>query len=75
MKSTGICSLVSFLGGLLVGSVAAMLTTPQSGAELRSKMFYERIKMCFVDDRSAELFERIDNDIKNKDNGGYIKGL
>ena len=44
-------------------------------AELRSKMFYERIKMCFVDDRSAELFERIDNDIKNKDNGGYIKGL
>ena len=38
MKSTGICSLVSFLGGLLVGSVAAMLTTPQSGAELRSKI-------------------------------------
>ena len=37
MKSTGICSLVSFLGGLLVGSVAAMLRTPQSGAELRSK--------------------------------------
>ena len=38
MKSTGICSLVSFSGGLLVGSVAAMLTTPQSGAELRSKI-------------------------------------
>ncbi|MBR5334410.1 MAG: YtxH domain-containing protein [Alistipes sp.] len=38
MKNTGICSLVSFLGGLLVGSVAAMLTTPQSGAELRSKI-------------------------------------
>lgn len=38
MKHTGICSLVSFLGGVLVGSLTAMLTTPQSGAELRDKI-------------------------------------
>ncbi|MBQ2374909.1 MAG: YtxH domain-containing protein [Alistipes sp.] len=38
MKNTGICSLISFFGGVLVGSVAAMLTTPQSGAELRNKI-------------------------------------
>jgi gas vesicle protein len=38
MKNTGICSLISCFGGVLVGSVAAMLTTPQSGAELRSKI-------------------------------------
>ncbi len=38
MKHTGICSLISFFGGILVGSVAAMLTTPQSGAELRNKI-------------------------------------
>ena len=38
MKITGICSLISFFGGVLVGSVAAMLTTPQSGAELRNKI-------------------------------------
>ena len=38
MKSTGICSLVSFLGGILVGSMVAVLTTPQSGPELRHKI-------------------------------------
>ena len=38
MKSTGICSLVSFLGGILVGSMVAVLTTPQSGPELRNKI-------------------------------------
>ncbi len=38
MKHTGICSLVSFLGGVLVGSITAMLTTPQSGPELRDKI-------------------------------------
>ena len=38
MKSTGICSLVSFLGGILVGSMVAVLTTPQSGPELRKKI-------------------------------------
>ncbi len=38
MKHTGICSLVSFLGGVLVGSITTMLTTPQSGQELRDKI-------------------------------------
>ena len=38
MKSTGICSLVSFLGGILVGSMVAVLTTPHTGAELRNKI-------------------------------------
>ena len=38
MKSTGICILVSFLGGILVGSMVAVLTTPQTGAELRNKI-------------------------------------
>ena len=38
MKSTGICSLVSFLGGILVGSMVAVLTTPHSGSELRNKI-------------------------------------
>ena len=44
-------------------------------SELRSKLFYEKITMRFVGDSRMELFDRIDNDIKNKDNGGYIKGL
>jgi hypothetical protein len=44
-------------------------------SELRSKLFYEKITMRFVGDSRMELFQRIDNDIKNKDNGGYIKGL
>jgi gas vesicle protein len=38
MKNTGICSLVSFIGGVLVGSITAMLTTPQTGSELRDKI-------------------------------------
>lgn len=38
MKSTGICSIISFIGGALVGSAAAMLLTPQSGPELREKI-------------------------------------
>jgi hypothetical protein len=38
MKSTGLCSIISFIGGALVGSAAAMLFTPQSGQELRSKI-------------------------------------
>ena len=43
--------------------------------ELRSKVFYEKISMRFVGDSRRELFQRIDNDIKNKDNGAHIKGL
>ena len=31
-------TLVSFLGGMLVGSVVTMLVTPQSGPELRNKI-------------------------------------
>ena len=31
-----VCTLVSFLGGMLVGSVVTMLVTPQSGPELRN---------------------------------------
>ena len=38
MKNNGICSLISFLGGALVGSVVPMLVTPQSGPELRRKI-------------------------------------
>ncbi len=38
MKNTSICSIISFLGGMLAGSVLAMLTTPQSGPELRKKI-------------------------------------
>ncbi len=43
--------------------------------ELRRKMFYEKIALRFVGDGRAELFARIDSDIKNKDNGTHIKGL
>ncbi len=43
--------------------------------DLREKMFYERITIRFLSNSRAELFERIDNDIKNRDNGQYIKGL
>jgi len=38
MKNNGICSLISFLGGALVGSVVTMLVTPQSGPDLRRKI-------------------------------------
>lgn len=38
MKNNGICSLVSFLGGALVGSIVTMLVTPQSGPDLRKKI-------------------------------------
>lgn len=38
MKGTGLCSIISFIGGALVGSAAAMLLTPHSGPELRSKI-------------------------------------
>lgn len=44
-------------------------------AELRSKMFYEKIALRFVGESRMELFERIDNDIKNRNNGTHIKGL
>lgn len=38
MKNTGLCSIISFIGGALIGSAAAMLMTPQSGPELREKI-------------------------------------
>lgn len=43
--------------------------------ELREKIFYEKISMSFEGNGRAELFERIDNDINNRDNGAYIRGL
>lgn len=49
MKSTGICSLVSFIGGVLVGSVVTMLVTPQSGPELRGKI------RNYVDEEAEKL--------------------
>ncbi|MBO7220878.1 MAG: tetraacyldisaccharide 4'-kinase [Alistipes sp.] len=42
---------------------------------MRHKLFYERISLRFAGGSRAELFARIDNDIKNKDNGAYIRGL
>ena len=43
--------------------------------DLRHKLFYEKISLLFVGKSRMDLFERIDNDIKNRDNGTYIKGL
>ena len=44
-------------------------------ASLRDKMFYEKISMRFVGDSRHELFDRIDNDIKNRGNEKHIRGL
>ena len=43
--------------------------------EMHSKIFFERISLCFVGNSRKELFAKIDNDIKNRRNGLYIKGL
>lgn len=43
--------------------------------ELRHKIFCEKISLRFVGEGRMELFARIDNDIKNKDNAKFIKGL
>ena len=43
--------------------------------DLRHKLFYEKIALLFVGKSRMDLFERVDNDIKNRDNGAYIKGL
>lgn len=43
--------------------------------ELRKKLFYERISMRFIGNSRMELFAKIDNDIKNRDNGAHIRGL
>jgi gas vesicle protein len=37
MKNTTIC-IISALGGAMLGAAVAMLTTPQSGKELRGKL-------------------------------------
>ena len=37
MKNTTIC-IISALGGAMLGAAVAMLTTPQSGKELRGKI-------------------------------------
>ena len=55
---------------------AVKLTNSTSiSKELQHKMFYEKISLLFIGDSRAELFARIDSDIKNKDNGKYIRGL
>lgn len=41
--------------------------------ELRKRLFLERISLCFMGD-SRELFMKIDNDIKNRDNGAHVRG-
>ncbi len=43
--------------------------------DIRKKLFYERISMRFIGDSRMELFAKIDNDIKNRDNGAHIRGL
>ena len=43
--------------------------------ELRTKLFYERISLRFIGEGRMELFAKIDNDIKNRDNGAHIRGL
>ncbi len=43
--------------------------------DIRCKMFYETISLRFIGDSRAEMFARIDNDIKNRDNGAHIRGL
>ena len=43
--------------------------------DLRKKLFYERISMRFIGDSRMELFAKIDNDIKNRNNGAHIRGL
>jgi tetraacyldisaccharide 4'-kinase len=44
-------------------------------SNLREKMFFESISLCFMGDSRAELFAKIDNDIKNMDTEGHIRGL
>ncbi len=56
MKNNGICSLVSFWGGMLVGSVVAMLVTPQSGPDLRKKI------SDYVDREADKIRCRCDDD-------------
>ena len=43
--------------------------------DLRKKLFYERISLRFIGEGRMELFAKIDNDIKNRDNGAHIRGL
>lgn len=43
--------------------------------ELRTKIFYEKIAIRFIDVSRQELFDKIDIDIKNRNNGAHIKGL
>ncbi len=63
MKHTTIC-IASLLGGMAIGSVLAMLLTPQSGPELRSK-----IKNAVEDEvdvlkaKAAKLQEKLKSEI------------
>ena len=42
--------------------------------ELKSRMYYESIRMEFLDDGFEEFFRRIDTDLKNHNNDSYIRG-
>ena len=44
-------------------------------SQMREKIFYEPLSMIFRGEGRSELFNMIDNDIKNRNNGDYIKGL
>lgn len=54
MKNTTIC-IISALGGAMLGAAVAMLTTPQSGKELRGK----------IHDAFDETTKRIHDDLCN----------
>jgi tetraacyldisaccharide 4'-kinase len=43
--------------------------------EVRRKMYYERISLRFLAEGKQDLFDRIDKEIKNMNNGEYIKGF
>jgi tetraacyldisaccharide 4'-kinase len=43
--------------------------------EVRRKIYYERISLRFLAEGKQDLFDRIDKEIKNMNNGEYIKGF
>ena len=43
--------------------------------DMRRRMFYEKISLRFIGNSRNELFAKIDNDIKNRDNETHIRGI
>lgn len=43
--------------------------------DIRRRMFYEKISLRFIGNSRNELFAKIDNDIKNRDNETHIRGI